>query len=218
MADQTPESQPQLQILHPQTPKSLPQQTLPSRRTLQLARILPYAAMMICQSTTNLSTTATLGADYAPLDTYCLDNPCQKKSSLRTWSHCPICFHRFMWATRLCPHSSKAFTLHQIGHKFAILNGFARSNRFRRSAIDDHNFQVMHVEDIWKAACVSPHEQDPPKNTVKETVATPFAHLQRKIATARWLGGGWSEGACTHNAEETECEIRCSEVRDTTLA
>ena len=75
----------------------------------------------------------------------------------------------FTWAVRLCATLKHAFNIHQIGLKFQASHGYDRKSWFRKSG-KGHDF--LHVEDIWKAACVSPLRHKPNK------VRTPAAAAQ----------------------------------------
>ena len=106
------------------------------------------------------------------------------------------------------PRSKQAFNIHQISHKLA-----ASCWHFTWLALSQkQNF--MHVKDIWKTACLSPLEHNPPqKTTVKETMATLLSHQQQyHNSKCRMTRGGWPGGACMQKAEETKCEIKNFEV------
>ena len=75
----------------------------------------------------------------------------------------------FTWAVRLCATLKHAFNIHQIGLKFQASHGYDRKSWFRKSGKGQ---DFLHVEDIWKAACVSPLRHKPNK------VRTPAAAAQ----------------------------------------
>ena len=104
--------------------------------------------------------------------------------------------------SQFCTTFKQEFTINQIGHKIEILHGFALSTWFRKSALM-----------ITGKPHVSPPEHNLPKSTVKEAVATQFAHPQPPHnCTAGRPGWGREGGACTKKEVETLCEIRGSEA------
>ena len=79
----------------------------------------------------------------------------------------------FTWSVRLCRKLKQALSLRQIGHKFSESHGFARPSWFK-NVLHEHTY--MHIQDIWRAADVSPDENRPciikMKRNMNKTVAS----------------------------------------------
>ena len=79
----------------------------------------------------------------------------------------------FTWSVRLCRKLNQALSLRQIGHKFSESHGFARPSWFK-NVLHEHTY--MHIQDIWRAADVSPDENRPciikMKRNMNKTVAS----------------------------------------------
>ena len=66
--------------------------------------------------------------------------------------------YAFTWSVRLCSKLKQALSLRQIGSLFSKSHGFAQCSWFK-NVLNEHTY--MHIQDIWKAANVSPDENRP---------------------------------------------------------